>query len=149
MKRFHVHLAVSDLAESMNFYNQLFGKQPDVEHADYAKWLLDDPRINFAISARGHVTGVNHMGFQAESAADLAELKERAEAAAGEAVFNEGATTCCYAQSEKHWTVDPSGLAWEHYQTMGQIESFGLPKSSGAEEGACCVPDTASKRELC
>ncbi|HPQ96936.1 MAG: glyoxalase/bleomycin resistance/dioxygenase family protein [Thiothrix sp.] len=138
MKRFHVHLSVDDLAQSIGFYSRLFGQAPAVERTDYAKWMLDDPRVNFAISARGHALGVNHFGFQAEDTAELQVLKQRADAAAGDAVLDQGETACCYARSDKHWTVDPSGFAWEHYQTMGEIQEFGVDRANAAVD--CCVP---------
>lgn len=147
MKRFHVHLSVEDLAQSVNFYSKLFGQEPSVEHDDYAKWMLDDPRVNFAISARGHALGINHFGFQADDAAELQALKQRAEAAAGGAVLDEGETACCYANSAKHWTVDPSGLAWEHYQTMGEIQEFGVDKADQSVD--CCVPVVAKATQAC
>ena len=147
MKRFHVHLAVDNLAQSIRFYSNLFGQQPSVEHSDYAKWMLEDPRINFAISARGHALGVNHFGFQAEDAAELAELKQRAEAAAGDAVLDQGETACCYASSNKHWTVDPSGFAWEHYQTMGEIQEYGVDRADSSVD--CCVPVSTQQSEAC
>ena len=138
MKRFHVHVSVDNLPQNIEFYSQLFGQQPTVVKADYAKWMLDDPRINFAISNRHAQLGVNHFGFQAEDEQELAELKQRAQAAAGEAVLDQGETTCCYAKSNKHWTVDPSGFAWEHYLTMGAIKEFGVDAND--QTVACCVP---------
>lgn len=139
MKRFHLHIAVADLQQSIDFYSKLFSQSPTVERADYAKWLLEDPRLNFAISARGHKIGVNHLGFQAENDSELADLRQQAEQAAGEAVLEQGNTTCCYANSTKHWTIDPSGLAWEHYLTMGESQHFGVePEALNAP--ACCIP---------
>ncbi|MGQ3053261.1 MAG: ArsI/CadI family heavy metal resistance metalloenzyme [Roseateles sp.] len=124
MKRFHVHLHVDDLAKSIAFYSNLFASPPARVEADYAKWMLDDPRVNFAISTVGEAKGIDHLGFQAESSDELIELKRRA-GAADRTVFDEGATTCCYAKSEKHWVTDPQGIAWEHYQTFEDNESFG------------------------
>ncbi|MEZ5535135.1 MAG: ArsI/CadI family heavy metal resistance metalloenzyme [Thiolinea sp.] len=144
MKRFHVHVSVDDLGKSTDFYSKLFGQQPSVEKSDYAKWMLDDPRVNFAISTRGQTKGVNHFGFQAEDSAELAELKQRAQAAAGDAILDEGETGCCYALSDKHWVTDPSGLAWEHYHTMQEIQSYGL-----TEELACCLPEGVSEPSGC
>ncbi len=124
MKRFHVHVAVDDLAKNINFYSGLFGAQPTVNKDDYAKWMLDDPRINFAISSRGSAPGVNHMGLQAESAEELTGLHAQHQAA--ELAMNvEGATQCCYAYSNKHWLEDPQGIAWEVYHTMGEAQTFG------------------------
>lgn len=149
MKRFHVHVAVDDLAQSTRFYSALFGAQPAVEKSDYAKWMLDDPRINFAISQRGSEPGINHLGFQVESDDELAALQSQHNAA-GLAVLNEGQTTCCYAESEKHWVTDPQGIAWEMYRTMGEAVTFNgkpEPTSIGAaipaatsNERTCCAP---------
>lgn len=147
MKRFHVHIAVDDLAKSVDFYSKLFGQAPSVVRADYAKWMLDEPRVNFAVSARGHAVGVNHFGFQAEDAQELQELRQRAAAAAGDSVLDQGDTTCCYAMSNKHWTVDPSGLAWEHYHTLGETPEFGVEMVS--QSGACCLPVVATSGEAC
>jgi catechol 2,3-dioxygenase-like lactoylglutathione lyase family enzyme len=125
MKRFHVHVSVDNLAESIRFYSDLFGVSPTVERAEYAKWMLEDPRINFAISVRGHKSGVNHLGFQAEDAAELEELAERANAASGSAALEEKGAQCCYARSDKYWVLDPQGLAWEHFHTLGEAPIFG------------------------
>lgn len=138
MKRFHVHLAVNDLAESIGFYSALFGQAPTRQRSDYAKWMLDDPRINFAISARGHAAGVNHVGIQVDSADELATIRQLAQQAAGDSVLDQSDAACCYAQSEKHWTVDPQGLAWEHFYTMAESIEFG--SETAAPGGACCVP---------
>ena len=159
MKRFHVHVAVASLASSIDFYSKLFGQAPSKERLDYAKWMLDDPRVNFAISVRGHATGVNHFGFQAENAEELHGLKRLAEAASGGQVLDQGETACCYAKSEKHWTVDPQGLAWEHFHTMSEVHEFGADSVSQTGVGcravkpsvqdneqaksACCIPKAA------
>jgi catechol 2,3-dioxygenase-like lactoylglutathione lyase family enzyme len=140
MKRFHVHVHVEDLAKSIAFYSKMFAATPTRQEADYAKWMLDDPRINFAISTRGGKPGVDHLGFQADSAEELAELKARA-SAADLAVFDEGQTTCCYASSEKHWITDPQGVAWEHFHTLGDIPVFTQREAApAAEASACCAP---------
>jgi len=123
MKRFHVHLHVDDLGKSIAFYSKLFASEPARHETDYAKWMLQDPPVNFAISTRGTGTGVDHLGIQAESAEELAELKARAEAA-DLALLDDGETTCCYARSEKHWITDPQGVAWEHFHTLGNIPVF-------------------------
>lgn len=138
MKRFHVHVAVSDLAASIGFYSKLFGQAPSKQMADYAKWMLDDPRVNFAISSRGHADGVNHFGMQAETAEELAGLKVLAQSASGDEVLDQGATACCYSNSDKHWTIDPQGIAWEHFLTMSDAETFGV--DTATRSGACCVP---------
>ena len=138
MKRFHVHVHVRDLAQSIAFYSRLFGAEPTRVEADYAKWMLEDPRLNFAISTRGAAPGVDHLGFQVDDAAELGELKRRAQAA-DMALLDEGATTCCYARSEKHWVTDPQGIAWEHFHTLADIPVFNEEKAAVAE-GACCAP---------
>lgn len=131
MKRFHVHVAVEDLSRSIAFYSQLFGMRPTVERPDYAKWMIEDPRVNFAISSRGHRPGVNHLGFQVEDSAELAELGARADRASGTAVLEETAVDCCYAKSNKYWVLDPQGLAWEHFQTLGEVPAFGEDRILG------------------
>jgi lactoylglutathione lyase len=123
MKRFHVHLHVDDLGKSIGFYSKLFAAEPARTESDYAKWMLEDPPVNFAISTRGTQTGIDHLGIQTDDAAELAALKARAEAA-DMAVLDEGQTTCCYARSEKHWVTDPQGIAWEHFHTLGNIPVF-------------------------
>lgn len=144
MKRFHVHLHVQDLNASIAFYSRLFAAQPARVEGDYAKWMLDDPRINFAISTRGHAPGIDHLGFQADSAEELAELRSRAEAADAP-LLDEGATTCCYARSDKHWVTDPQGIAWEHYHTLSDIPVFSEALKAGAStpDSACCAPKAA------
>ena len=141
MKRFHVHLHVNDLAANIAFYSRLFGAAPTRVEADYAKWMLEDPRVNFAISTRGEGRGIDHLGFQAEDEAELAELKARAEQA-DQALLDEGETVCCYARSEKHWVTDPQGVAWEHYRTLQGAPIFGesRPVQAEPQAGACCVP---------
>lgn len=138
MKRFHVHVAVDDLVASSAFYSKLFGQPPTKERADYAKWMLDDPRGNFAISSRGHAAGVNHFGVQAETPDELAELKTLADEASAGATLDQGEAACCYARSEKHWTIDPQGVAWEHFMTMSDALSFG--EDAATQSGACCAP---------
>jgi catechol 2,3-dioxygenase-like lactoylglutathione lyase family enzyme len=145
MKRLHVHVHVEDLARSIDFYSKMFAAEPTRREGDYAKWMLDDPRVNFAISTRGGEPGVDHLGIQADSAEELLELKGRA-AAAGMTLLDEGATTCCYARSDKHWLVDPQGVPWEHFHTLGDIPVFSQRKAApaAAEASACCEPRTAS-----
>jgi len=150
MKRFHVHVHVADLAHSIGFYSKLFGAEPTRREADYAKWMLEDPPVNFAISARGGEPGVDHLGFQTDNAEELVALKARADAA-DLATFDEGQTTCCYARSDKYWVTDPQGIAWEQYHTLDSIPVFSMPKAAAA--GACCAggapkaADGASKSE--
>ena len=143
MKRFHVHLHVDDLARSIGFYAKLFAAEPARVEADYAKWMLEDPPVNFAISTRGSRPGIDHLGFQTDDPAELASLKARAEAA-DMAVLDEGQTSCCYARSEKHWVTDPQGIAWEHFHTLGNIPVFSDSQASTAESNsACCAPKAA------
>lgn len=143
MKRFHVHLHVDDLAKSIAFYSNLFASPPLRVEADYAKWMLDDPRVNFAISTVGHGRGIDHLGIQAEDETELAELKARGQAA-DRTLLDEGETVCCYARSEKHWVTDPQGIAWEHFQTLdGAVPVYGQSKPVAKTESACCTPGAA------
>lgn len=142
MKRFHVHVAVADLAASVRFYSTIFGRQPTVEKADYAKWMLDDPRVNFAISTQGTArTGLDHLGFQVESAAELSGLQAQLMAADAGLVTEENAA-CCYARSDKYWVTDPSGIAWETFHTLGSVPVFGVDRRHGGtpDAAACCTP---------
>src|SRR5437868_10445589 len=118
MKRFHVHVHVDDLDKSIAFYSRMFAAEPNRREVDYAKWMLDDPRVNFAISTRGGTPGVDHLGIQTDTAEELIALKAQAEAA-DLALFEQGETSCCYAKSEKHWITDPQGVSWEHFHTLG------------------------------
>ena len=147
MKRLHVHVAVEDLAKSVGFYSALFGTQPVVLKDDYAKWMLDDPQVNFAISDRAAVAGVDHLGIQVESGEELAELAGRLKAA-GEVTRDQEATICCYAQSDKAWVNDPNGLRWETFFTFGEAVTYGEDESGApvaAPRSACCGP--AAKAE--
>ncbi|MBK7685023.1 MAG: VOC family protein [Rhodocyclaceae bacterium] len=137
MKRFHVHAHVEDLGKSVAFYSKLFAAEPTRIEVDYAKWMLDDPRINFAISSRGGAVGIDHLGFQTDDASELAELKARAQNA-DMVLMDEGATACCYARSEKHWITDPQGIAWEHFHTLDSIPTFNL--ATVEKSAGCCVP---------
>ena len=140
MNRFHVHLHVDDLAKSIGFYSKLFAAEPTRVEPDYAKWMIEDPRINFAISTRGNTPGIDHLGFQTDSTEELAVLKARAEGA-DMALLDEGATTCCYARSEKHWITDPQGIAWEQFHTLGNIPVFHEEAPAAiAAAPACCAP---------
>ena len=138
MKRFHVHAHVEDLGASVDFYSKLFAAAPTRLEQDYAKWMLDDPRINFAISTRGGQPGIDHLGIQTDSTDELTVLKARAEAA-DMTVMHEGETSCCYARSEKHWVTDPQGIAWEHFHTLDSIPTFGAAGRSAGEAKACCA----------
>lgn len=124
MKRFHIHVAVTDLEESTRFYAAMFGAAPTVVKPDYAKWMLDDPRINFAISARGSAAGLNHLGFQADSNEELEEIHARLQNA-DSAITAEKGANCCYAKSDKYWVQDPSGIAWESFHSLNTIPVFG------------------------
>ena len=139
MKRFHVHAHVDNLQASVAFYSKLFAAEPARLEADYAKWMLDDPRINFAISTQGGRTGVDHLGLQSDSEDELAELKARADAA-GMTLHGVGETSCCYARSDKHWVTDPQGIAWEHFRTLADIPVFheNKPPAVVARKNACC-----------
>jgi len=139
MKRFHVHVSVQDLAASIRFYSSVFGTQPSLEKPDYAKWMLEDPRINFAISRRGAAPGVNHLGIQVDSAEELTSLREQVAAAEIQARDEIGAN-CCYAKSDKYWVQDPQGIAWETFHTLASIPVFG-EHASVEDQGACCVPE--------
>lgn len=171
MKRFHVHMHVDDLAKSIAFYSKLFAAEPARVETDYAKWMLEDPRVNFAISTRGDKPGVDHLGFQVDEADELAELKARAQGA-DMALLDEGATTCCYARSDKHWITDPQGVAWEHFHTLGNIPVFneaaaqqpakttqqpaqavccptGAPSAPAPGQAACCGPTANNPNKCC
>jgi catechol 2,3-dioxygenase-like lactoylglutathione lyase family enzyme len=146
MKRFHVHVAVPDLSESVRFYSTLFDAQPTVTKDDYAKWMLDEPRINFAISQRGGKVGINHLGFQVDSDAELEALHTQLESA-DQAVVSERGASCCYAKSDKYWITDPAGVAWESFHTLASIPMFGAEAEAPAqdtEQGGCCGLEPAS-----
>jgi hypothetical protein len=147
MKRFHVHVAVEDLSQSVQFYSTLFATEPSVLKPDYAKWMLDDPRVNFAISRRGAAPGVQHLGIQAEDAIELSEVYDRLQRAE-RPILNEGATTCCYAKGEKQWIADPQGVAWETFLTHGESTVFGesapMAKLAAANVAGCCGEPAAA-----
>lgn len=135
MKRLHVHVAVADLDASIRFYAQLFAAEPSVRKPDYAKWMLEDPRVNFAISNRSGSSGVQHLGIQVEDRTELQEVYERLRRAEGP-VAAEGETTCCYARSEKSWIADPQGIQWETFLTLGQSTVYGAGRSDRAQQKA-------------
>jgi hypothetical protein len=147
MKRLHVHVSVDNLADSIKFYSGMFAAEPSVVKTDYAKWMLDDPRVNFAISQRGAETELNHLGIQVESATELSEMQCRLGALQPDVEKEEG-VACCYAKSDKYWVNDPSGIAWETFHTLDHIPVFGEPNKTGVASGdgtaneACCVPAT-------
>jgi catechol 2,3-dioxygenase-like lactoylglutathione lyase family enzyme len=144
MKRFHVHAHVEDLQASIAFYSKMFGAEPTRVESDYAKWMLEDPRINFAISNRGGALGVDHLGIQTDTAEELVELKERAEAA-DMTLLDVGETSCCYARSDKHWVTDPQGIAWEHFHTLENIPVFSAAKKSETPEASACCAASAPR----
>ena len=141
MKRLHVHIAVDDLPRSVRFYSALFAAQPSVLKDDYAKWMLDDPRVNFAISTRGKKAGLDHLGIQAESEAELEEIGSRL-AQADVSVLPQKEAACCYAKSDKYWTIDPQGIAWESFHTLDSIPVYGADAGTvqKMEKAACCAP---------
>ena len=143
MKRFHVHVAVNDITASVRFYSQLFGAEPSVLKPDYAKWMIEDPRINFAISTSpGRSTGINHLGLQVDSDEELKGMRAQL-AAADAALVEENAVNCCYAKSDKYWVTDPQGIAWETWHSLGSVSMFGddMDKSTASPQAsACCTP---------
>ena len=148
MKRMHVHVAVNDLQQSINFYSALFAAQPAVRKPDYAKWMLEDPRMNFAISARGRQAGLDHLGIQVENKDELNEVYARLHQAGG-TVVEQGQTNCCYAKSEKSWIDDPAGISWETFLTTGESTDYG--DGTGEREAriahanaSCCAPQAVS-----
>jgi catechol 2,3-dioxygenase-like lactoylglutathione lyase family enzyme len=140
MKPFHVHLGVADLDKSIAFYAGLFGAPPAVRKDDYAKWMLEDPRVNFAISTRSGEVGVNHLGLQADSAEELAGIREQFAAADLTSLQDEPDATCCYARSDKHWVTDPQGIPWEGYRTLGEVRYFSGDRMEAAAASQCCEP---------
>jgi hypothetical protein len=142
MKRMHVHVSVEDIVKAIPFYSALFSTQPSVVKEDYAKWMLDDPRVNFAISTRGREPGLDHLGIQAELQEVYGRLRH-----AGGVVIEQGATTCCYAKSEKSWIVDPAGISWETFLTSGETTNYGDSfdrEARIAHQNACRVPQPAT-----
>jgi catechol-2,3-dioxygenase len=141
MKRLHIHIAVNELLESINFYSTIFNASPTVEREDYAKWDLNEPAVNFAISKRGHRNGVNHLGIQVDSEAELEEIANRLDNAEISSSKQMG-SSCCYSHSNKHWVLDPQGIAWESFHTLGDIPIFGKDTKTNAEveSSACCIP---------
>ena len=139
MKRFHVHVAVDDLEANIRFYSGMFGAEPTLRKPDYAKWMMEDPRVNFAISQRGAKAGVDHLGFQVDTDEELTRMREQV-AAAEIAARDQPDATCCYARSDKYWITDPQGIAWETYRTLGEAEIFGADIKTAGNAGACCSP---------
>jgi uncharacterized glyoxalase superfamily protein PhnB len=146
MKRMHVHVSVESIKDAIPFYSTLFAAQPAVVKPDYAKWMLDDPRVNFAISARGREPGLDHLGIQVESQDELQEVYGRLQHA-GADIFEQGQTTCCYAKSEKSWIDDPAGISWETFFTTGESTNYGDSVERGARVArakVCCEPQPPS-----
>lgn len=141
MKRFHVHVGVHDLKQSVRFYSALFAAEPTVLKDDYAKWQLDDPRVNFAISTRGKKAGLDHLGIQAENGDELEEIGSRL-AQADVSVLPQKGASCCYARSDKYWTLDPQGVAWESFHTLDAVPLYGSDTriGTGERKAACCAP---------
>jgi hypothetical protein len=152
MKRLHVHVAVDDLTHSIGFYSALFASQPSVIKTDYAKWMLDDPRVNFAISTRGRQAGLDHLGIQVENGDELKEIYARLRKAGGN-IIEQGQTACCYAKSEKSWIDDPAGISWETFLTTGENTDYGDGTGERvarvAHEKSCCAPQVAAPATAC
>jgi hypothetical protein len=148
MKRFHVNVSVHDFAEGLRFYTALFDAEPTVRKDDYAKWMLEDPRINFAISQRGFVVGVNHLGLQVESAEELADMRAQL-TRADHALVEQNGAACCYATSDKYWVTDPAGVVWETFHTLDTIPIYGVDTEIAPLVGACCVPLKVTSDEPC
>ena len=162
MKRMHLHVGVEDLDEAIRFYNAVFGAEPVKRKPNYAKWMLDEPRVNFAVSVRPRAVGLNHLGIQVDEESELSEIRERVRQASLSA-FEEGETVCCYARSDKSWVVDPAGIPWEAYRTMEDAEFYydlpgrmhpsahpghtsrdEMPAAHAIASGSCCRPESAS-----
>ena len=154
MKRFHAHVRVDDLKSSVRFYSTLFGAEPSVLKSDYAKWMLDDPRVNFAITAGSTSTGLDHLGFQVETDDDLAIIAGRLDAA-GQSVVRQENASCCYARGNKGWVSDPSGISWETFHTFGESTVYGndvAPRGAASktqDAESCCTPAPASNSACC
>jgi catechol 2,3-dioxygenase-like lactoylglutathione lyase family enzyme len=148
MKRFHVNLSVEDLAVSIRFYSALFAAEPVVRKEDYAKWMLDDPRLNFAISQRGDKPGVNHLGFQVDSEPELSDMRAQLERA-DHALVEQKDAACCYAKSDKYWVTDPTGVAWETFHTLGSIPIYGEDTEIAPKTEGCCVPLKEGNKACC
>jgi catechol 2,3-dioxygenase-like lactoylglutathione lyase family enzyme len=149
MKRMHVHVSVDDLDQAVGFYSALFAAEPALRKDDYAKWMLDDPCVNFAISTRGRAPGLDHLGIQVESKKELQDVYGRLKQAGG-AILEQGQTTCCYARSEKSWTDDPAGISWEVFHTTGEATDYGVSVQRDAQIAhgkACCVPQTETAKK--
>jgi predicted enzyme related to lactoylglutathione lyase len=154
MKRLHVHVSVEDISHSVRFYSALFAAQPSVLKPDYAKWMLEDPRVNFAISTRGREVGLDHLGIQVESTEELHDVYARLRQAGGN-IIEQGQTACCYAESEKSWIDDPAGIAWETFHTTGESTTYGdgtgenQARVAHEKQATCCAPQPSAKASAC
>lgn len=146
MRRMHINIGVENIEQSIKFYNVLFGAEPTKTRDDYAKWMLDDPRMNFAISTHTSTRGVDHLGLQVDDDSELEELRERLRGAEV-STFDEGEAVCCYAHSEKSWVRDPSGVAWEAFRTMDDVQLFSAEETS--TDSACCAADARPESNCC
>ncbi|MGD8783660.1 MAG: ArsI/CadI family heavy metal resistance metalloenzyme [Thioalkalispiraceae bacterium] len=147
MKRFHIHISVEDLNKNVQFYSQLFNSEPTVLKQDYAKWALDDPAVNFAISNRTSKVGLDHVGIQTDSNEELTQLREQLEAAGVKGIAQDNAT-CCYTRSDKYWIQDPQGIAWETFHSLESVPVFSERQQDEAE-GACCAPGLSQASSSC
>ena len=148
MKRLHVHMSVENLEDNIRFYSTLFASEPTVQQNDYAKWMLDDPRVNFAISNRGAKPGIDHLGMQTDNDEELVDLKQRLDLTQ-EPINTQENTACCYAKSDKHWVTDPQGIAWESFHSLSEIPTFNEPVEAETNEGACCAPAAKEASSCC
>jgi catechol 2,3-dioxygenase-like lactoylglutathione lyase family enzyme len=148
MKRFHVNLSVENLTESIRFYTALFEAEPLVRKDDYAKWMLDDPRINFAISEHGGRIGLNHLGVQVDSAEELTAMRAQL-TRSDQALVEQTGVACCYANSDKYWVTDPTGIAWETFHTLNTTPIYGADIDVAVKSSMCCAPLKATASESC
>jgi hypothetical protein len=144
MKRFHIHVSVGDLDQSVGFYSNLFGVAPTVHKSDYAKWMLEDPRINFAVSRRTENFGVNHLGLQFDSDEELKAMRDQLQRA-DSAILDEAGANCCYAKSDKYWITDPQGVVWETFHSLGTIPVYGDGTHTASVDRTCCAPESTAK----
>ena len=148
MKRLHIHLAVEDLKQNITFYSTMFGRQPTLQHEDYAKWMLDDPRVNFAISNRSQKLGLDHLGIQAENEQELETIKQQLDATQAPIEAQEG-TACCYARSDKYWITDPQGIAWESFHSLSEIPTFNDQKPASDDDNPVACRPAENKQSSC
>jgi len=149
MKRLHIHLAVENLEQNIEFYSTMFGCQPTVQHKDYAKWMLDDPRVNFAISNRSEKLGLDHLGIQADNETELQTIKQHLDATQA-SIEEQKDAACCYVRSDKYWIMDPQGIAWESFHSLSNIPMFNDQlASSDGENPYACRPDNSGKSSCC